>query len=295
MHIRHLPGQKEFVLDKSILPDPNLALYNPSADGPYIYIRATKNNGVSNINSICICDKTTKRMKIMESPMHLLRPCNNLYQGLEDLRIVVYNGILWFTATSTHASQRMNNELVFGRFDKDITQVEKIWVVDIGVFPVKNVCPFVYKGHIHVLDVYLRKLYRMDYNETDDIYVATLIRDIKLSSGIPDTFKYRGSTSAVHLHGNTWGFVVHSDIRNEETNYENSLAYFHNWVEMDIERGFITFLSTPFWCAHWGIEYISGISYDREANSQQVMLYEGINDNTPVCIITTLDALRNSK
>lgn len=293
MRLRHLPGNKEYVIDKSILPDPNLALYNPSADGPYVYIRVTKSSSIVNMNSIAICEKTTKRVKLIDSPMHLLCPCNNLYQGLEDLRIVLHEGILWFTATCTHASNRMTNELVYGRFDKDVTRVEKIWVVDIGVLPVKNVCPFVYNGHIHILDVFMRKLYRMDYVETDDIYVATLVRKIQLSSGIPSDFNYRGSTSPVHLHGNTWGFVVHNHIRNEESTYENSLAYFHNWVEMDIERGYITFLSSPFWCAHWGIEYISGITYDRATNT--VLLYEGVCDNTPLCITTTLDRLRNSK
>jgi hypothetical protein len=103
----------------------------------------------------------------------------------------------------------------------------------------------------------------------------------------------RGSTSPVYLHGNTWGFVVHDIIFNDDLRLVTRLSYIHHWVEMDMERGVVTFISTPFWCVHWGIEYISGIRYNKETEELDLML--GVQDQEAVLIKTTLQDLRVGK
>ena len=295
MYIRHLPCKHSFLIDKNQIP-PNHALYNPSADGPFLYIRANEHSAVDEKNYVILFDETQKTMRRIDSPMHTLQPSANLFKGIEDLRIVVFEGHVWFSGTTTHASYKMTNELIVGYFDKGLSSVEKMSVVDIGSLPVKNVCPFVMDGKLKLIDTYLGKIYEVSVEEDSGEIVATCKKTISYASGISSKQGakwYRGSTSPVHLHGNTWGLVVHDIIFNDDAKLVTRLSYFHYWVEMDMSRGVITFVSSPFWCLHWGIEYISGIRYNKTTNV--VELFLGVQDSLPVRITTTLQDLRIGK
>lgn len=291
MHIRHLPCEHSILVDKNDIPG-NHALFNPSADGPYIYIRGDEHSSTDECNYVIIHNESTKQTHKIESPMLFLKPSANLFKGIEDLRIVIFQGKVWFSGTTTHASYKMTNELIVGYFNTAMTCVEKLSVVDIGTLPVKNVCPFVWKNKMHLLDTYLLKIYEVSIDEDSGEFVATKVKDITYAGGIDKTPK-RGSTSPVHLHGNTWGFVVHDIIFNDDLRLVTRLSYYHHWVEMDMERGVITFVSSPFWCVHWGIEYVSGIRYNKITHD--VELFAGIQDSLPVKIVTKLHDLRIGK
>lgn len=291
MHIRHLPCAHTFLIDREKIPK-NIVLYNPSASGSYIYIRANEHSAVDEYNYVLMYNEETKQLCRIESPMDILKPSANLFKGIEDLRIMEFENRIWFTGTTTHASYKMTNELIVGYFDKTMMRVEKMSVVDIGSLPVKNVCPFVWKKKLHLLDTFLRKVYEVKIDEDTGEIVATFLKRIEYGGGI-DPVAYRGSTSPVHLHGNIWGFVVHDIIFNDDLRLVTRLSYIHHWVEMDMERGVITFVSSPFWCVHWGIEYISGIRYNKSKHT--VELFLGVQDTTPMQITTTLHDLRVGK
>jgi hypothetical protein len=299
MHIRHLPGETTVLIDSSKIA-PNNVLFNPSADQQYIYIRANAHTAVDENNYIIIYDETKKTLHNISSACDHLFPTANLFKGIEDLRIVVYNDQVWFTATSTHASLHMTNELLLGCFDKELKCIEKMSTVDIGVLPVKNVCPFVWNGKLHLLDSYLQKIYEVTENNDPDTtnfinFTVDTIKSITFAHGIPAQ-KFRGSTSPVHLHGNTWGFIVHDIIFNDNERLVTRLAYYHYWVEIDMDRGVITFVSSPFWCAHWGIEYISGIRHvSKDPMFGNIELFIGINDKDAVRYTTTIANLRCGK
>lgn len=295
LHIRHLPGTPEMLIDRSKFPK-NVVLFNPSADGPYIYIRTNEHSPTCETNSIIVYNQNNSKLHMIPPPMDILLPNANLFKGIEDLRIVLFKEQIWFTATTTHASDHMTNEMLFGCLDRELTKVAKMSVVDIGVLPVKNVCPFVWKNKIYLLDSYLRKIYNVDEDADSGKFVATVEKDLTLASGLPD-IKYRGSTSPIHLHGNTWGFVVHDIIFNDGVRLVTRLAYFHHWVEMDVERGVVTFISAPFWCTTWGIEYISGIRLQQSDNpdKNKIELFMGVHDENAVLFRTTLENLRVGK
>jgi len=63
-------------------------------------------------------------------------------------------------------------------------------------------------------------------------------------------------------------------------------------MEFDINTGLITFISTSFWLAHWGIEYVSGIEKDKEG---KINIFVGMQDKLPMKCITTLSDLRIGK
>jgi hypothetical protein len=293
LYIRHLPGSVSQIVDETSLP-PNQALFNPSYAHPMLYLRATRHTNVDETNFVVLFNTDSKSQHVIESPMDKLAKNVNLFKGIEDLRICWFGGKLWFAGTTTHATDRMTNELIVGHFDASLTKVERISAVGIGSLPVKNVCPFVWKDALHLLDTFKRKIYQIRdvFDETTKEWKAYKALPIKDLTGVT-TEEFRGSTSPIHLHGNTWGCVVHDIIFNDNTKLVTRLSYIHHWMEFDVESGQITFVSSPFWVARWGIEYVSGIY--RKPDTDHILLYVGVADRLPVMVQTTLHDLRVGK
>jgi hypothetical protein len=289
-HVRKLPCAAGLLIEEKQIPQ-NVSLFNPSKAGPYTYIRQTDSNSTGEVNSMLIHDERTGKVTPVDSPYHLMPKTVNLFRGIEDLRLCEYQGRIWFGGTSTHISESMNNELVVGYFNLQMTAVEKVQMVDIGCKPVKNVIPFVHKNKLLFLDSYLRKIYELKTNEeTKEWYVET-IKELVPAAGV-STVKYRGSSAPIHLHGSIYGCVVHDIIFNDNKRLVTRLSYLHHWLEFDIDTGLITFVSTSFWVGHWGIEYVSGI--DRTPDGK-ISLYLGIQDKLPMKAVTTLSDLRVGK
>lgn len=289
-YVRKLPCASGLMIDEKQIPQ-NMALYNPSRAGPYTYIRQTEYMASGEENSMLIHDERTGKVQHIDTPWNLMPKTVNLFRGIEDLRLCEFEGRYWFGGTSTHISDNMDNELVVGYFNKEMTKVENVQMVDIGSRPVKNVIPFVYKDKLHLLDVYLRKIYELKTNEeTKEWYVET-VQTLTPAAGV-STEKYRGSTQPIHLHGSIYGCIVHDIIFNDNKRLVTRLSYLHHWMEFDIETGLITFISTSFWLAHWGIEYVSGIEKDKEG---KINVFVGIQDKLPMKCVTTLADLRVGK
>jgi hypothetical protein len=298
LRIRRLPGKTVKLFDKNKLNLPNNNLFfNPSISYPIIYIRGSRFDKYNtHENFILLSDIKNSKLYIIDSPNDLLENNVNFYRGIEDLRIIHWKDKLWFTATSTHSSKKMNNELILGNFDDKFSRIERLNNVDINSLPVKNVCPFVHNDKLLLLDIYLKCIYEITEEKSEDSrkpnFVAT--KKISLEGGSGINFnEFRGSTSPVHLFGNTWGCIIHDIIFNDTLKLETRLSYIHHWMEFNIETGIVTFISTPFWVAHWGIEYVSGLNYDMENNLMQ--LYIGIHDSDCVMTETTLYDLRVGK
>lgn len=289
-YIRKLPCNVGLLVDKEQIPK-QIALYNPSKAGIYTYIRQTEYSLSGEENSVLIHNEKTDELKQIKSPWELMPKTVNLFRGIEDLRICEFNGKLWFGGTSTHISENMNNELTIGYFDNDLTKVEKIQMVDIGSKPVKNVIPFVRNDKLYLLDSYLKKIYELKTNEETGEWYVEIFLSLKPAKGISEE-NYRGSTAPIHLHGSIYGCVVHDIIFNDNKKLVTRLSYLHHWMEFDINTGLITFISTPFWIAHWGVEYVSGINKNSEG---KIELYLGIQDKLPMKCLTTLSNLRIGK
>ncbi len=284
--IRKLPGRIGPIMDKSKFPPHNL-FYNPSVDQDFEYVCLRNTEATPNyeMNHMVLYKTSTQQLIKITLPNGMLLPTYNAFRGIEDVRIVKFQGRIWFTATSTHATTDMRNTVLLGYLNDDVTEVEYMTVLTNFPPPTKNICPFVHNNDLYLLDAYQCKIYTIEKKEQD--YVATFWKDLRGN-------KYRGSTSPVHLHGNTWGFVVHDVIFNDGAVITGSkLSYQHRWIEFDIERGAITFESSPFWMLHWGIEFASGLRYD--PNKQEIYLYFGVKDEVPCLCTTQLYELRIGK
>lgn len=289
LYIRRLPGTRSRLIDTKTVA-PGLNCFNPSKSSNYTYIRATEQGDSGEVNHILVYDDAAKRLHNIPFDASLLMPCVNLFRGLEDLRICEFEGRLWFTATTTHATEHMTNEMLLGRFDSEIQRVEFLQVLDVGCRPVKNVCPFVCNNKLCLLDLFKARIYECSCvaNQSEQ-WQITCIQTLEWHAGQPEY--YRGSTSPVHLDGNTWGCIAHDIIFNDQLPLVTRLSYLHHWVEFDIVRGAVTFVSTPFWIGHWGVEYVSGI----EKKDENITLYLGIMDKDTLVCGTTLSNLRCGK
>jgi len=179
--------------------------------------------------------------------------------------------------------------MVLGHFDDNMTCVENMAHIDVGTRPAKNVCPFVVKDKLMLIDFYTNSIFELC--DTTNIKIQKVMT-MKFGAGIVPN-KYRGSTSPVHLHGNTWGCVVHDIIFCDKQVLVTQLSYMSHWVEFDISTGVISFVSSPFFIAHWGVEFISGIRMEND--KRKVQLYFSVQDNKSLIASTNIDLLRVGK
>lgn len=289
--IRKLPCNIDKLIDENA-PVPKCTYFNPSSAYPYLYIRATELKNVMEQNHIFIYNRKDSSFRKIPVPKDLLQPTCGTYQGIEDTRLVKYHDRIWFVSTCTHISPSMHSEMLIGYFNEAVTEIEFIQYIDFGMKPLKNTCPFVYDDKLCVIDTYDLKIYEIQRVSQEDlnmqVYKPVVIKNLAPAAGLePHTM--RGSTSPVHLHGNIWGCVVHEHIRQSREKMI-SLAYISYWMEFDIEREAVTFFSMPFFMAQWGVEFISGIEYNREKD--EVELFAGIQDKVAVVAKTKLYDLR---
>lgn len=289
--IRKLPCELSNLLGNN----PNLPKYtyfNPSSCLPYIYIRTIEKVGTAcEINHISIYNRETGTMRCIKTPPERLLPTCGFYRGIEDARIFRYRGRLWFIATSTHVAGSYHSQMMIGRFNADVSDVEFTQFLDYGAKPMKNTCPFVHDDKILTLDTLQMCIHEIVCETQEDgteVYKPVLYKKLAPCANLAQ-YGMRGSTCPIHLHGNLWGCIVHEHIRQAREKMM-SLAYISYWIEFDIERGMVTFLSAPFVVAQWGIEFVSGIEYNRDKD--EVELFLGVSDQVAVVAKTKLHDLR---
>lgn len=289
--IRKLPcGISNLLGDNPQLP--KLTYFNPSSCHPYIYIRSIERVGnACEMNHLSIFNRLTKTMRVIKVSLDHLHPTCGFYRGIEDARIFHYQDRLWFIATSTHIAGSYHSQMLLGRFNHAVSDVEFVQFLDFGTKPMKNVCPFIHDGKLLAIDTFMLRVYEIvcEKDEHDaETYRAVLYKELAPCANLAKGMM-RGSTCPIHLHGNLWGCVVHEHIRQARERVM-SLAYISYWIEFDIERGAVTLLSSPFVVAQWGIEFVSGIEYYKDKD--EVELFLGINDKVAVMAKTNLHDLR---
>ena len=299
--IRHLPGNGGKLLDEKQLPNNHYVL-NPSISYPILYIRGIKHTQFGEENYIILHNLEKNITHNIAGLNNILNKNVNTYTGLEDLRIIHYNNKLWFTATSTHAGPSMNSEMVIGYFNNNLTNIDKISYIPFGKPPIKNICPIIYDNKLCLIDIYKKEIYEVvdkntDYLNTNENTITDktinfdikIIKKINCGNGI-DIDNLKGSTNPIHLHGNLYGCIVHNAIFNDD-NMNAKLAYMHYWIEIDMNLGQVTYISSPFWVLMFGIEFISGIRKDGDT----IELYIGLQDKEAIKYVTSLAFLRSGK
>lgn len=297
LNVRKLPGTQKYLIDPKTIPK-NHVVINPSIAGDVVYMRVIKSTETGDKSEISLFNATTSETIQVSEAGNMLVSCSR-YIGLEDLRIIWFEKRLYFVATTTHASKRMQSETVLGLFSEDLKQVERLNHLNLGAPPVKNICPFILDGVFMLLDTFKKTIYSLSMKENNtgngsDVVITPYKQMTLHPSVVPKSvdFEMRGSTAPIHLHGDTWGCIVHDIIYTDNRTFhtKTKLAYLHYYIEFDVSSGLITFISSPFFLVHFGIEFVSGISYDQ--NTGAVTLFLGVDDKVPCAVETTLYNLR---
>ena len=291
LHIRRLPARVAPLIQRGDLPS-TLTAFNPSRTDTHVAIRVVEQEGAFQTSHVLMVDARTRVASLVRSPLPRLTPTVNLFRGLEDVRLAQHAGRIWFTATCTHATAHQDNEMVVGCMTPGADAFERWYPLEVGKRPVKNVCPFSHDGALLLLDVYAGKVFEVHVDEESAHATLQTRVDLRWVAGQPRF--YRGSTSPIHLHGTTWGCVAHDIIFNDDPRLVTRLSYLHHWLEFDLATGDVTFVSSPFWIAHWGVEYVSGL-WRPPGHGAAVQLLLGVQDQEAVSVDTTLQDLRIGK
>lgn len=179
---------------------------------------------------------------------------DNIYVGLEDVRMLVYNGDMFFNAnrglsaehvTIEHGLIDMKNKKVhsvFLRRPEDTNTIQKNWVL--------------FRGNREIKIIHSWSPLLIGHADASD----EKIKDFKLTHIVktPTFFKYlRGSTNGVTINGEIW-FICHL------VSYETRRYYYHVFVVLDEETYEVKKYSRLFTFEKQPVEYTLGFVYFKE-------------------------------
>lgn len=171
--------------------------------------------------------------------------------GLEDIRLVRHAGRYWFTATTCQVPGAMGNpQVALGRLSEDCTRVEHLVPLRYGKAIEKNW--LLWSHGDELLAIY----------SFDPFVVLRLNPEtgeaVEKTCGPTRWFdgRFRGSAPPIRLDWDTWIAVVH-----DVANWDDRNVYQHRFVVFT-EAGDVRY-SPAFFLDHDGIEYVTGLSYER--------------------------------
>lgn len=198
--------------------------------------------------------------------------------GLEDARIITFNGSLFFTATLPHVkiADSIADSVFFaqgpylGRLNAERTGIERLFKVGEGVLkePIKNVVPFVDGDVFGLFDAFtgmgyhVRDPYCSTAADQEVVPLFRLAYPRWLRGGV-----IRGGTSPVRLANGVWGCFVHASFsmgtdpgarESGAPPFRIAQDYVHLWMEFDPRSGRFS-LSRPFYFLGGAVEFASGL------------------------------------
>jgi hypothetical protein len=224
------------------------------------------NNAVRTENYVCHMDQTFSIYSpLTKMEMLDVAPHQSHIQGLEDVRIFLRNGKLWYTATTKnysydgHIRQHMGEyNIETHRFENSVSlkppmpsECEKNWIP--------------YKGDSFI---YGWRPFRIGKIGADTQLV------IEKSQDTPPILQHmRGSSTLVEEGGFAWG-ITHCVI------YKQPRKYYHMVVKIDLATDTIVGYTLPFFFMKNAIEYCLG--FEKRGNTFYAFVSQ--NDSDPIFV-----------
>lgn len=183
-----------------------------------------------------------------------VRPGYSPVRGVEDLRLVRWNGAWWFTGNSFQFGQPWLWQVVLGRLNDACTRIESLTPLNVTEYmrQEKNWLPFVHEGRLLLL-------YGAD---------PTLVLEPDPDTGtcrvvghhVPTMSleHFRGSSPLIPFNGRYLG-IVHEVVARDAKR-----TYLHRFFILDPATWKITHVSHPFTFLHTGVEYCCGLTWAHE-------------------------------
>lgn len=238
-------------------------------------------NPVSTINFICELDKefNLKKNTLLEINKSEF-PFPFSVKGIEDIRIIEFNNNLYFIGNSREVSNDNSPKMMLGKYSiskNSIESIVKLYGYEDNKCQ-KNWSPFIHNNK-------LLFIYSFD---------PLVILEPNLENGECKIYKNQNQKyNYSMLRGGSQGFYINNDLYfiTHEIIFDNGRIYFHRFVKMT-EKLEIEKVSYPFFFKDWGIEYVTGATYDK--NNNKILISWGSNDknaNISSIDITKWDSL----
>tara|TARA_Y100000780_G_scaffold205743_1_gene200920 strand:+ start:6771 stop:8762 length:1992 start_codon:yes stop_codon:yes gene_type:complete len=183
----------------------------------------------------------------------------SIIEGIEDIRLLRFNGKIWFTGTSRFTRNDNLNQMVFGNIVDKKIKILKGYGEEICQ---KNWMPFIHKKKL----LYLYSLEPLTILEPN------------LNSGICKVYykkqyeynfsNLRGGSQGIEIDKNYY-FVIH------EVRYNSRRYYSHRIIKLDMNLNLIS-VSKPFYFKELGIEFVCGVCIDE--NNKEILISFGKHD-----------------
>lgn len=240
---------------------------NPSACRGFIYFRCLQIESRVWKNRSLLYEKATDTYLPMEID---IPKESTLSEGIEDLRIYDHDGKVCFVGCVRgvgNVFKTLIGEVSAG----NILKVN--YTMSAENNHIKNIVPLVDGERVFFLDVFLGMVYGSDAKE------HTKIKGEKRLSG---------STQFIKISDHVYGGIVHDQVVMRRRTVTRRY-YQHYWMEIDVRDFSVTFVSSPFYIFHLGVEFVSGIE---SIDSNHVYLYYGVDDKMCYKCVVTLQELR---
>jgi glycosyltransferase involved in cell wall biosynthesis len=224
------------------------------------------NNAVRTENFVCLMDKDFSIYSPL-TKMDMLDPVphQSHIQGLEDVRIFLRDGKLWYTATTKNYSYDGNIRQHLGEYNVDTHRFEN----SISLKPPmptdceKNWIP--YKGNKFI---YGWRPFRIGSIGADNALKIETSQDT-----VPMLQHMRGSSTLVEEDGFAWG-ITHCVI------YKQPRKYYHMVIKIDLATDKIVGYTHPFFFVKNAIEYCLGF----EKRGDIFYAFVSQNDSDPIFV-----------
>lgn len=185
-------------------------------------------------------------------------------KGIEDIRLLSYNGDIYFVGNSREVANNNSPKMLLGKYSTKKNKVENLVVLHNYEDNQcqKNWSPFMHEGKLLLF-----------YS-----FAPLTILEPNLETGECKLYKkgmmdlnydfLRGGSQGFYAKGILY-FITHEVI------YENGRIYLHRFVKMNADLS-IDKISFPFFMKKQGIEYVSGAAYDE--NKNEVLITWGSDD-----------------
>jgi tetratricopeptide (TPR) repeat protein len=185
-------------------------------------------------------------------------------KGIEDIRIFEYKNNIHFIGNSREITQNNIPRMILGTYSFQKKKIEKINLLynyeDNKCQ--KNWTPFIHNDKLLLVYSFSPFLILEPNLETGECNVY---------KNLPQKYNYidfRGSSQGFYIDRQLY-FIIHEVI------HDNGRIYFHRFVKVN-QNLEIENVSYPFFFKNWGIEYVTGATYD--SKNEQLLISWGSND-----------------
>jgi len=237
-----------------------------------ILVEPSIDNPVSTVNYFCSLDDNYKLKtgSLIEHDDNFFKYHKSV-NGIEDIRIFEYQNNAYFIGNCRQVSEQHHPRMVIGNISFDNFGHTQNMVVLNGYCDdicQKNWSPFIHNKKLLFLYSFCPLIILKP-----DITTGTCTE----FKNIPQTKYYgefRGGSQGIIINDKYY-FAVHEVV------HEQGRIYYHRIVEMDKEFN-ITNVTVPFYLENIGIEYISGMIYDRKEDELTIS-WASMDSKANVC------------